>query len=336
MSTHGREDDRGRGPDRTAPAGGSPAGAAGAAAAATGTPEERAQEAVRALPAVEPRPAWRQELRRQFLEGRVPPTAGWERRERARGLAVWLVAAPAVAAVAAALVLALNRPPAWRVLEPSAGTALVVDGEPLDPGAPGARSGRLRAGARVAWSGAEPMALESPGNLLLQLLPGTEVTLPASPGRWFGRTVRASIAQGELRIVTGDRFRGGRLYVATPEAEVEVVGTTLAVIRPEFGTCICVFDGTVYVSPLVADAPAPAGAGGDAGARGESVPAGRRFTIVGEDGSIDRGEMLAEERRELGALRNRWASGTTESGGAGNAPGAAEPGAQPDRGPAGD
>jgi ferric-dicitrate binding protein FerR (iron transport regulator) len=52
-----------------------------------------------------------------------------------------------------------------------------------------------------------------------------------------------------VRIVTGPRFRGAVLRVVTPEADVEVIGTTLAVIRDATATCVCAFEGSVRMGP---------------------------------------------------------------------------------------
>ncbi|MDM7914293.1 MAG: FecR domain-containing protein [Candidatus Eisenbacteria bacterium] len=159
----------------------------------------------------------------------------------------------------------------------------------------------LTGGARVDLADSVLVTIASAENVYLQILPGTQMDIPPAPGRWFGRDVHASIATGEVRITTGPRFPGARLTVETPEVAVVVSGTTVAVIRPPFGTCVCVLEGTVEVSVL--------GSGSS-----ERVPAGRRFTFHTDGNEIDRGEMLPEERVRLGTLQSLCAPGHHPSG----------------------
>jgi ferric-dicitrate binding protein FerR (iron transport regulator) len=95
----------------------------------------------------------------------------------------------------------------------------------------------------------------------MQVAPGTDLTLPASAGRWFGRATRASVANGEVRITTGTGFHGARLAVETPEAMVQVTGTTLAVICEPTGTCVCVLEGSVRVAAQAGGAGVPVSEG---------------------------------------------------------------------------
>jgi hypothetical protein len=261
-------------------------------------PEETAvARAVRGLPDPEPRAAYRERLRSDFVRAAVRPaarrrTSPWKR--WALGLLV-----PA-AAVAALLIVAANRGPGWRILDPPAGTQLRIDGAEVDAADP-SLARRLRAGARIELGEAEPVTLVSREQLVIQVLPGTEMTLSSPPARWFGRTVEASVDAGEVRIATDRGFRGARLLVTTPELDIEVLGTTLAVMRPPFGTCVCVHGGTVYVSPRGAWAH---GGGQEPAGAPEAVPAGGRYTAYREEGVIDRGEILPEERMKLGILES--------------------------------
>jgi ferric-dicitrate binding protein FerR (iron transport regulator) len=128
----------------------------------------------------------------------------------------------------------------------------------------------------------------------MQLSPGTDMVLPNPPGRWFGKSARASVDRGHLRLTTGRHFDGSRLAITTPDATIHVTGTTLAVIAEEAGTCVCVLDGTAHVRPR----------------RGAMtpVPPGTRCEVAHTDGSMHHGEIRMAERPKLLDLRDRLKS----------------------------
>jgi len=128
----------------------------------------------------------------------------------------------------------------------------------------------------------------------MQLSPGTELTLPSPPGRWFGRHARASVDRGLVRVTTGKNFDGARLAITTPEATVHVTGTTLAVIAEAAGTCVCVLEGTAHVRPH----------------RGTMtrVHPGRQCEVSRGDGASKLGDMREAERPKLLDLRDRLQS----------------------------
>jgi hypothetical protein len=266
-------------------------------------PEEtRARDAVRGLERPRADATFRGRLKRDFVTGRIGERAvlelpvTWHRR-----LAWRLALAPiAVAAMAVALVLA-NRGPGWTVLEIAGDGVAVVDQLPV-PLTHGEQLRRgLHAGARLTVPAGAQIELASAGRMVVQIAGGTEFTLPASPGRWFGRRVAGAVRHGEVRVTTGPAFRGARLRVDTPEAAVEVTGTTLAVICEPLGTCVCVYDGVVRV-----------------GARGgvaESVPSGRRRFVFNDGRPPELADIRPVEDRELGRFRQRrraWLEGGSE------------------------
>ncbi len=252
--------------------------------------EAAAREAVRNLPEPSARNAFRDRLREDFVARRVTPPSHRARPAGGPLRWIWGVTVPAAAALLILLAVSLNRGTGWRVLNPPSGARLLVGGRavPLEDGR--AVTHALRDGGRLELRDSVLVNLTSPGRLTVQLLPGTEMTLPAPPGRWFRRAVRATINAGEMRITTDRGFHGARLFVDTPEVEVEVTGTTLAVIRPDFGSCVCVFDGTVRVAPR--------------GGAAETVSSGHRFTYFKDGNRIDRGDMLPQERIKLGMLQS--------------------------------
>lgn len=248
---------------------------------------ERASAAVRELPRPVADPGFRERLGRRFAAGELPPA---RRPHRPRGRA-WLAAAAVLAVVvAASLLLLVDRGPRWQLTNPAGAGALEVDGV--------ARS-RTTAEAERSWAPGTRLGLPSgadvevvlPGIVALQLTPGTELTLPGlsrSPGRGG---VESEFVSGEVRVTSGPGFAGRRLHFRTPEAHVEVTGTTLALIRDSVSTCVCVFEGTARM-----------------GTRRDALAAvreGSRRTVY-RDGRPDLVEEIRPmERMKLGMLRDR-------------------------------
>jgi len=95
-----------------------------------------------------------------------------------------------------------------------------------------------------------------------------------------------------VRAVTGPAFHGARLAVETPEARVEVTGTTLAIICEPTGTCVCVLDGRVRV-------------GTRGGAGMADVSAGRRRYVFSDGRPDESAAMRPNEHVALGEFRAR-------------------------------
>lgn len=212
--------------------------------------ERRARDAVRSLGAAAPDPAWRERLRREFVSGAIEPPVRASRPVSITGHPAfrWL-AAPVAAAALFAVASVLNQGPAWRLVAFEGDGIAVVDGRPVPATDAAALERLMRPGARVRVPEGTALEVAGGGALAIQVTPGTEVVLPRAPGRWWGRAVRSDLLHGEIRVTSGPGFRGARLAVVTPEARVEITGTTLAVICEPAGTCVCVLEGRVMVGP---------------------------------------------------------------------------------------
>lgn len=210
--------------------------------------ETRARDAVRGLDAPAARPAFRERLRREFVDGSIAAAPRrvialpWTRRPAFR----W-IAAPVAAAALLLAVTALNHGPRWQVIDASGDGLAIVDGRPVPLGHREDLARAIRPGARVQMPDGARLEIVSPGVLAIQLMNGVDMTVPSPPGRWFGRRTEGEVRKGELRITTGAGFHGAQLHLATVEAEVQVTGTTLAVICAPEGTCVCVLEGVVKV-----------------------------------------------------------------------------------------
>ncbi len=235
---------------------------------------QHAREMMRAAPTPRADEAFRARLREDFVSGRIEELEAPRTRRDAthRGahraaLRRWFaqpttrIAFGASAVALAFLVLrTLNEGPQWAALPATGDLAVVVDGKLIAIRDRYALDASLRPGVDVRVPEGGEIVLVSEGTLALQLLPGAELTLPRPPPRWVKRTSEIDARAGEIRISTAPRFQGAHLTVRTPNAAIEVTGTTLAVILNAEGTCVCVLDGTVRMGPLdEAKVPVPAG-----------------------------------------------------------------------------
>ena len=134
---------------------------------------------------------------------------------RARGLTPWITLA--VALLAGGVLWATNPGPQWRVAETQRADGNVLfDDDPVPATDAEAMDALLMAGTTIEWQGHGDLEVISPGHALLAVAPGTVLTLPAPPPRWFARASACSLSRGTLRFVPGPRFRGARLTFVTP------------------------------------------------------------------------------------------------------------------------
>jgi ferric-dicitrate binding protein FerR (iron transport regulator) len=206
--------------------------------------EQRARERVAALSRPEADHAFRERLQADFTRGQVgtrreivlepPRRAAWR----------WALA-PLLAAALIVSALALNRAPGWQVAASLGEGAITLDGRPVSAKNLAEVSRLIHPGVRVRTPEGVVLRLASAGLGMMEITPGSDVTLPSVPGRWFSRAVRAEVQGGIARFSTAPAFHGARLSIQTPEAEVEVTGTTFSVLSLPVGTCVCVLEGQV-------------------------------------------------------------------------------------------
>ncbi len=201
---------------------------------------------------------------------------------------------PLAAAAAVVLMFSLWNPgTTWEVMSVAANTAHVnLDGEEFSCDDLSLIQAALHPGCKIEVPEGGQIEILDQGKLVLQLNGSVAVTLPSLPFRWFGSTLESVFTgRGTLRVATAEQFAGTRYRLRSAGVDLEVTGTTFAVIQTEDETCICVLDGEV-----VATLP-------DGSKR--SVSGGRRLTIRRASGQIEEGEMHPEERSQLRELRMR-------------------------------
>ncbi|HET9252896.1 MAG TPA: hypothetical protein VFP58_12355 [Candidatus Eisenbacteria bacterium] len=253
------------------------------------TPEaERAWRALGAAREAEPAPpradaALRERLREEFASGRFAAAEGRDpavepaqparparpvrEDSETRARRPWLLRPlPRLAALAAAAMLAFfladlaNRGNPWILLEASGTGEILFDGEPIPVARADLIAERLQPGVEVELPASAKLEILSAKTLLVELTPGTRLTIPPPPPRFYGRNAELWTRDGLLRITTGPSFAGARLDVHTPDAWTRIDGTTVAVIMEPTGTCVCVLEGRAMVGrqsggPMMAVAP---------------------------------------------------------------------------------
>ena len=256
------------------------------------TPDERrAQQAVRELSTARPDAEFRAHLREQLVSGDFGPARPrvlhlpWHRRPMTH----WTLASAAAVAIVAAL-LVWNQGPEWHVISAHGEGIAVVDGRPVPLGHTTDLDALFRPGVRVMIPEGSEVELRAGDVMLAQIASGSDVTVPSLPGRWFARRAIGEVRSGEIRLTTGAGFHGATLALQTPDAQVRVTGTTLAVICESAGTCVCVLEGRVHVgaSPRTM----------------EAVTGGTRGYVFADGRPMLHEAMRADEVPRLTALRD--------------------------------
>lgn len=137
---------------------------------------------------------------------------------------------------------------AWEIREVDGTGIPSVDGRPI----PHAEdlSGRIRPGARLRVPPGLRLVIRSAGALAIEIAPGTDVTIPRRPGRWWGRRVRCELESGVIRVATEPGFQGATLAVLSPAARVELHAGRASVAAEPRGTRVGVLEGTARATPV--------------------------------------------------------------------------------------
>jgi len=238
--------------------------------------DESIARGIRGLPDVAADTAFRSRLRSEFVSGAMAEDDSGRvdvspESPRRRGGRRWLWLAP-VAAAAAITLMVMNPGPRLRVLE-TAGDGYVRLGEtPVQLSDLTRINDDLAAGMELVTAPNAALDLIADGVVLYEITPGTRMTVPGTPGRWFGREVEFTLTSGEVRMKTGPQYAGSTVRVQTPDGLVVVTGTLLSIQTDAGGTCVCVLEGTVRVGVDEADL--------------EPVPPGQRKIML-KDGTVE-------------------------------------------------
>lgn len=188
-------------------------------------------------------PAFRERMRRRFLEGVATAP---ERTPRPAGTRAWRGYA-----LAAAVVLALSGAWLWTRPRPAELTLLSADVTVRV----GTHERAVTTGATLAWSAASRLATDQQAatfaldrRVVFELAPDTEVELLelAEPGA--ARTIELRLRSGSLRVATREGFAPSGMLVHAPDCDVRIVGTEFGIdVFPGEATCVCCTEGVVEV-----------------------------------------------------------------------------------------
>lgn len=159
-----------------------------------------------------------------------------------------LVAAAGLAALAAILNGGLGGGD-WKISALEGDGIPSVDGRPIPSTHADQLAGRIRPGARLRVPRGLTLEIRSRGALSIEITPGTDVTVPRTPGRWWGRRIACELEGGAIRIAAEEGFRGATLIVFTPAARVELAPGAVLVAAEPRGTRIGVLEGRAVAAP---------------------------------------------------------------------------------------
>jgi ferric-dicitrate binding protein FerR (iron transport regulator) len=272
-----------------------------------GVDEQRAQGLVRSLGVPRADADFRARLKAEFMAGaiaeRIPEAAEAPPQAPARIIAFprpffarpafWVSAASAAAALAIVVGIG-NRGPDWQVTMAKGDGEVIVGAQHISMHDPKAIAAALARGGRVQLPVGNTLELVAPGEVAVRMTRVTDMTLPASPNRWFARDVQVAVRRGDTFYSTGRAFHGAKMHVSTAQANVLVTGTSLAVLSNEDGTCVCVMEGRVAVADAHPKSPAAAAS--------HMIPAGKRFVFPSDGTESFEDDMLMYSEHALHSL----------------------------------
>jgi hypothetical protein len=102
--------------------------------------------------------------------------------------------------------------------------------------------------AGLLESQADEVDLLLGGTLQLLVRGHSQVELPPLPLLDGVTPIDLGLRGGEVYVRTHPGYPGNPILVSTPEASIEVLGTTLGILAASEGTCVCVAEGRVEVT----------------------------------------------------------------------------------------
>jgi ferric-dicitrate binding protein FerR (iron transport regulator) len=200
--------------------------------------ESRALEALSRLEMPRSSPVAREAAREAFLASSQASRSARPTSRRLR----WFAVAAAVVGVAAVAVYGSLSTGTWTVTD-------VLEASRIEGPTITLEKGSSLSGGTVSTGEGAELELQLEQALRLRLLNHTRVDLPTAPGRWWAKSRTLKLTAGELYGTTGGRPLGFSLTIETPEATAELTGTTFAVFRTEEATCVCLYKGSIQVTP---------------------------------------------------------------------------------------
>jgi ferric-dicitrate binding protein FerR (iron transport regulator) len=252
------------------------------------------REAIRSTGDVRADTVFRERLKREFIDGTISAPAVPQEEPRARSMPRWgWILVPAAAAAVLLFALFLPGPtPTWVVQAVHGEGQIEIDGQTLATGDPDPMARALGSGGRVRVPGGVSLALRLDDLLLLELVEGTDATMPAPPGQGTSRPLIAEVRAGDMKIMTGPGFPGTELLILTTEGRTEIVGSIVSVYKGDGYTCVCVLEGTAQV--------------GTDEARLEEIPRGMLKIMFGDGSPSIVADIASQHEAELEEFDERY------------------------------
>lgn len=207
--------------------------------------EDRALSALSRLPRAQASDDARERARQAFMTGSVAVKQRPASQRSSRRMMAMLMAA--VLGVAAIFWIGVQPDQEWVVLDVVNPAGVSAGGQVIAVGT------RLSAGELSTGPESE-IEVQLGSSLRFRLLAGTTLSLPNAPGRWFNRSRQMPLTSGEIYGTSGGQKLGFDLVFGTAELEARLTGTTFAVFRTDSTSCVCLWAGSIEVTPLVGPA----------------------------------------------------------------------------------
>jgi len=206
--------------------------------------EDRTLSALSRLPRAQASDSARERARLAFVQGSAVAKPRSSSRPMRRMVAMLMAA---VLGVVAVLWFGVQPDQEWVVLDVVNPAGVSSGGQTIAVGT------RLNSGDLSTAADSE-VEVQLGSSLRFRLLPGTSLTLPKAPGRWFNRSRQMPLTSGEIYGTSGGQKLDFDLVFNTTELEARLTGTTFAVFRTDTTSCVCLWEGSIEVTPLVGPA----------------------------------------------------------------------------------
>jgi len=209
--------------------------------------ERRVQEAVRTLGGVPSGIAFRDRLKQDFISGAIAEQRVPSRERRLFWRPAWQAALLfAVVLLAITVVIEMRGKP-WKLYEVQGIGQISVNGQEVDSQNIGRLAKLIDPRARIHVLGGDDLDLIAGDALLLELAPGSDVTIPKDLSRWFPKPLDSFVHSGEVRLRTGPGFAGRAITISSAEGRTKVTGTAVSIYKGDDFTCVCVLEGSASI-----------------------------------------------------------------------------------------
>ncbi len=215
--------------------------------------EERLRQEIRAFAEISADPDFKSRLEQAFVSGAfADPTAQakqWEREQAPRpaGGPRWRWALVPALGILIGVLVVLSQGPPWSLRTVTGAGEILVNGRAVSALERDELARTIGPEAHLQVPEGVEIQIVCRGVLLVEIMPGTEMTVPHAPRRWFKGTLRSWVHKGEILVKSGPNFPGQELLIQTAEGKIFLSGTTISVYKGDDFTCVCVLTGEARI-----------------------------------------------------------------------------------------